>query len=82
MIAGDKDTADNFFTGINYTGEQLSPVTTKPAITFFLSVVDTGHKKPKSLKFITVVNDTAEKMFTGVNDTADKFFSGVNDTGD
>jgi hypothetical protein len=29
------------------------------------------RKKPKSLKFIA-----------GVNDTADKFFSGVSDTGD
>ena len=39
-------------------------------------------KKPKSLKFIAGVNDTAEKLFTGVNDTADKFFGGVSDTGD
>jgi hypothetical protein len=40
------------------------------------------RKKPKSLKFIASVNDTAEKLFTGVNDTADKFFGGVSDTGD
>jgi hypothetical protein len=40
------------------------------------------RKKLKSLKFITGVNDTAEKLFTGVNDTADKFFGGVSDTGD
>jgi hypothetical protein len=39
------------------------------------------RKKPKGLKFIAVVNNTAEKLFTGVNDTADKFFGGVNDTG-
>jgi hypothetical protein len=30
------------------------------------------------MKFIAVVNDTAEKLFTSVNDTADKFFAGVN----
>jgi hypothetical protein len=64
------------------TGKQLSPVTTTPAITFFPGVVDTGHKKPKSLKFIADVNYTAEKLFTGVKDTADKFFGSVNDTGD
>jgi hypothetical protein len=40
------------------------------------------RKKPKSLKFIVRVNDTAEKLFTDVNDTADKFFSSVSDTGD
>jgi hypothetical protein len=28
MIAGNKDTDDKFFAGINNTGEQLSPVTT------------------------------------------------------
>ncbi len=39
-------------------------------------------KKPKSLKFIAGVNDTAKKLFTGVNNTADKFFGGVSDTGD
>jgi hypothetical protein len=42
MIAGDNDTNDKFFAGINDTREQLSPVT--PAITFFPGVVDTGHK--------------------------------------
>jgi hypothetical protein len=45
-------------------------------------IVDTGHKEPKGLKFITGVNDTAKKLFTGVNDTADKCFGGVNDTGE
>jgi hypothetical protein len=40
------------------------------------------RKKPRGLKFIAGVNDTAEKLFTGVNDTADKFFGGVSDTGD
>ncbi len=40
------------------------------------------RKKPKSLKFIAGVNNTAEKLFTGVNNTADKFFSVVRDTGD
>jgi hypothetical protein len=44
MIAGDNDTGDKFFAGINDTSEQLSPVTTTPAITFFPGVVDTGHK--------------------------------------
>jgi hypothetical protein len=32
MIAGDNDTVDKFFAGINDTGEQLSPVTTALAI--------------------------------------------------
>jgi hypothetical protein len=44
MIAGDNDIGDKFFAGINDTGEQLSPVTTTPVITFFPGVVDTGHK--------------------------------------
>jgi hypothetical protein len=39
MIVGDNDTSDKFFSGINDTGEQLSPVITTQAITFF-----TGHK--------------------------------------
>jgi hypothetical protein len=32
MIAGDNDNDDKFITGINDTGEQLSPVTTALAI--------------------------------------------------
>jgi hypothetical protein len=40
------------------------------------------RKKPKSLKFIAGVNDTAGKLSTGVNDTADEFFDGVSDTGE
>jgi hypothetical protein len=44
MIAGDNDTDDKFFASINDSGEQLSPVTTTPAITFFPGVVDTGNK--------------------------------------
>jgi hypothetical protein len=32
MIAGDNDTCDKFFAGINDTGEQLSLVTTTLAI--------------------------------------------------
>jgi hypothetical protein len=44
MIAGDNDTGDKFFAGINDSGEQLSPVTTTLAITFFPGVVDTGNK--------------------------------------
>jgi hypothetical protein len=44
MIAGDNDTGDKFFDGINNTGEQLSPVTTTPVITFLPGVVDTSHK--------------------------------------
>jgi hypothetical protein len=44
MIAGDNDTGDKFFAGINNIGEQLSPLTTTPAITFFPGVVDTSHK--------------------------------------
>jgi hypothetical protein len=72
MIAGDNDTCDKFFAGINNTGEQLLPVTTTPAITFFPGVVDTSQKYPKSLNFIAGVNDTADKFFAGVNNTADK----------
>jgi hypothetical protein len=70
MIAGDNDTCDKFFAGINDTGGQLSPVTSTPAITFFPGVIYTGQKYPKSLKFIAGVNDTAEKLYSGVNDTA------------
>jgi hypothetical protein len=44
MIAGDNDTDDKFFAGINDTSEQLLSVTMTPAITFFPGVVDTGHK--------------------------------------
>jgi hypothetical protein len=44
MIAGDNDTGDEFFTGINDTGEQLPPVITTLAITFFPGVVDTDEK--------------------------------------
>jgi hypothetical protein len=40
----DSDTDDTFFAGINDTGEQISPVSTTSATTFFLGVVDTGHK--------------------------------------
>jgi hypothetical protein len=44
MITGDNVTGDKFFAGINDTGEQLSLVTTTPAILFFPGVIDTGHK--------------------------------------
>jgi hypothetical protein len=53
--------------------DNLLPVSLTPAITFFPGVIDTGQKKPKSLKFVAGFNDTAEKLFTGVNDTAEKF---------
>jgi hypothetical protein len=56
MTAGYNDTCDKFCAGINNTGEQLSP------LTFFPSVIDTGHKKTKSLKFILGVKDTVKKM--------------------
>jgi hypothetical protein len=56
MIVGDHDTGDKFFAGINYSGEQLSPVTMTPAITFFPGVVNT---------------DTDVKFFGGVNHTGD-----------
>jgi hypothetical protein len=46
MIAGDNDTCDKFFAGINDTGEQLSPVTTTPATKFFPGVL-LIFKKPK-----------------------------------
>jgi hypothetical protein len=35
MIAFGNDTCDKFFAGIYNTGEQLSPVTTTPVITFY-----------------------------------------------
>ncbi len=35
-FAGDNDTDDKFFIGINDTGEQLSPVTTALAVNFSL----------------------------------------------
>jgi hypothetical protein len=54
MTAGYNDTCDTFFAGINNTGEQLSPVT------FFPRVIDTGHKKTKSLNIIPGVKDTAK----------------------
>jgi hypothetical protein len=62
----------------------LSLVSTAPVNNlYFPSVNDTVQKKrPKSLKFVAGVNDTAEKLFTGVNETADNFFGGVSDTGD
>ncbi len=44
MIAGDNDAGDKFIASINDTGEQLSPLTTIPAITLFPGVVYTGHK--------------------------------------
>jgi hypothetical protein len=40
MIAGD-NIGDKYFAGVNNTGEQISPVTTTPAIKFFPGVVDT-----------------------------------------
>jgi hypothetical protein len=54
--------------------KNLSPVLLTPVNNlYFPGGVDTAQKKPKSLKFIAGVSDTAEKLFTGVNDTADKF---------
>jgi hypothetical protein len=41
MIAGDNDTRDKFFAGINDSGEQLSPVTMTLAIN--LSPVSLVH---------------------------------------
>jgi hypothetical protein len=58
MIAGDNDTCDKFFAGINDTGEQLPPVTTTPAITLFPSVVDIGQKYPKKHKKFSLVLTT------------------------
>ncbi len=36
----------------------------------------------RELMFITVVNDTGDKLFSGVNDTGKKFIAGVVDTGE
>ncbi len=82
-------------TGVNDTGDKLSSGVKDTHEKFIAGAVDTGEqfifprccwyhsgKKPKSLEFITNVNDTVEKLFSGVNDTADKFFGGVIDTGD
>jgi hypothetical protein len=41
--AGDNDTDDNFFAGINNTGEQLSPVT-KHCDKFIANINDTCEK--------------------------------------
>jgi hypothetical protein len=63
--------------------KNLSPVSFTPVNNlYFPGVVDIVQKKPKSLKFFTGVNDTAEKLFNGVNNTAGKLFTGVNDTAD
>jgi hypothetical protein len=51
MIAGDNDTCDKFFAGINYTSEQLLPVTTTLAITFFAGVVDTSQNIQKAYNY-------------------------------
>jgi hypothetical protein len=68
FISGVNDTGKKFIAGDVDTGEQFI----FPRCRWYRS-----EKKPKSLKFIAGVNDTAEKLFTGVNDTADKFFAGV-----
>jgi len=45
FVAGDNDTGDNFVAGDNDTGEQLSPVTTTPAINFIA-----GHKNKDAIE--------------------------------
>ncbi len=50
-----------FISGVNNTDDMTpttnsSSVTTTPEITFFLGVVGTGKKYPKSLKFIAGKN--------------------------
>jgi hypothetical protein len=63
--------------------KSLSPVSLILVNNLYIpGVVDNVQKKPKSLKFIAGINETAKKLFTSVNDTADKFFCGVSDTGD
>jgi hypothetical protein len=63
MIAGDNDTADKLFAGINDTGEQLSPVTMTPAITFFPGIVDTSqrHGRLDSPAYISLPTPENEK---------------------
>ncbi len=76
-------TPANSLSAVSLTpANNLSAVSLTPAITLFPGVIDTGQKLPKNIKFITGINDTAEKLFSGVNDTADKFIGGVVDTGD
>ncbi len=43
FIAGDNDTGDNFIAGDNDIGEQLSPVTTTPAIIYCRSQEQGRH---------------------------------------
>jgi hypothetical protein len=82
VIAGDNDTDDKFFAGINDTGEQLSPVT------------DTGNNIFSPVSLIPVINNQKaqnlspvsttplKKLSTAVNDTADKFIGSANDIAD
>jgi hypothetical protein len=60
---------------ISYSAVSTAPVKNlSPVSTIYISPVSLipFRKKPKSLKFIASVIDTAEKLFTDVNDTADK----------
>jgi hypothetical protein len=62
-------TPGNSLSVVSLTPENnLLAVSLTPEITFFSGVFGTGQKYPKNLKFITSVNDTADKFFAGVND--------------
>jgi hypothetical protein len=68
-MAGDNDTDDKFFAGINNTGEQLSPVTRALGINL-LSVSTTlvnSYRLP-----VAVTTTPALTFFTGVVDTGHK----------
>ncbi len=65
-------TPANSLSAVSLTPENnLLAVLLTPAITFFPGVIDTGQKKPKTLKFIIGVNDTGEKFIGGVFVTGD-----------
>jgi hypothetical protein len=76
MIVGDNGTCYEFFAGINDTVEQLSPVTTTPAKTFFPGVVDTGQKMHKALN-LSPVSMTSPKNCSAVSTTPRINFSTV-----
>jgi hypothetical protein len=65
MIAGDNDTDDKFFGGINDTGEQLLPVTTALAINFC-------QYQQHRWTMIAGDNDAGDKFIASINDTGEQ----------
>jgi hypothetical protein len=66
FITGDNDTSNNFVAGDNGTGEQLSPVTTTPAINLLpVTITRTpwrwgAAKERRKLKGISAISPAAE----------------------